>query len=110
MKSQLREDEVVIKSGGANLQRSVEAVGGKFYFTNQRLVFESHRLNVQAGALVIELGDVQSLEQTRTKLFGIVPMFKNALLVTTKSGAAERISLNGIGSWMKELAPLGLTR
>jgi hypothetical protein len=109
MKTQLREGENLIKSGGANLHRGIEAVGGKLHFTNQRLVFESHGFNIQTGAVVVELGDIQSLQQTRTKLFGAIPMFKNALLVTSRSGHEQRYTVNGIGSWMKVLVPLGLT-
>ncbi|NYI42565.1 GRAM domain-containing protein [Demequina lutea] len=109
MKTQLREGETTIKSGGAKLRRGIEAVGGMFYFTNQRLVFESHGFNIQTGAVAVELSDIQSLEQTYTKLFGFIRMFKNALLVTSKAGDSQLYTLNGIGSWMTELAPLGLT-
>lgn len=109
MKTPLHEGESIIKSGGANLHRGIEAVGGKLYFTTQRLVFESHGFNIQTGAVVVELSDIQSLEQSYTKLFGFIRAFKNALLITSKSGDVQRYSLNGIGSWMKALAPLGLT-
>ena len=46
MKFELRQGEQIIKEGKANLQREWETVGGKLYLTNQRLIFEAHKLNV----------------------------------------------------------------
>ncbi len=46
MKTQLNINEEIIKKGGANLQKGIEAVGGFLYLTNERLIFESHKFNV----------------------------------------------------------------
>ena len=55
MQTLLRQAEKVVKEGAANLQKNLETVGGKLYLTNQRLVFEAHKLNVQGGATEVEL-------------------------------------------------------
>ncbi|WP_254157665.1 hypothetical protein [Chryseosolibacter indicus] len=43
----LDEDEELIKEAGANHFKGKEAVGGKLALTNKRLVFKSHKLNLQ---------------------------------------------------------------
>ena len=60
MKTEIRIGEKVIKEGFANLQRNIETVGGKLFLTNQRLIFEAHKVNIQRGTTEIELQDVQS--------------------------------------------------
>lgn len=44
---ELRSDESVIKEGAANLQKNIETVGGKLFLTEQRLIFEARKFNVQ---------------------------------------------------------------
>ena len=63
MKTPLLPDEVLIKQGPANLQRGTETVGGRLTLTSQRLVFESHRFNLQAGAAIIPLATIMLREQ-----------------------------------------------
>lgn len=81
MKTTLRQGEQIIKNGAANLQKNIETVGGKLYLTNQRLVFESHKFNVQSGETEVELSNIQSLEKCWTKFLGFVPLFPNSLAV-----------------------------
>lgn len=45
MKTELRQGEQIVKEGAANLQKNIETVGGKLCLTNQRLVFEAHKIN-----------------------------------------------------------------
>lgn len=99
MKTELRQGEALIKDGAANLQKNIETVSGKLYLTNQRLVFESHKFNVQSGVTEIELTNIQSSEKCWTKFLGFLPLFPNSLAVYTKQGKEWRFVIFGRGAW-----------
>jgi hypothetical protein len=99
MKTELKQNERVIKQGAANLQKGFETVGGKLYLTNQRLVFEAHQINVQGGITEIELSEVQSTQKCWTKFLGFIPLMPNSLAVYTKDGEEYRFVLFGRGAW-----------
>jgi len=99
MKTQLRDGENLIKKGSANLQKNIETVGGKLFLTNQRLVFEAHKVNVQGGNTEIDLTDVQSSEKCWTKFLGLILIRPNSLAVYTKEGKEYRFALFGRGNW-----------
>ncbi len=99
MKTEARPGEQVIKEGPANLQRGIETVGGRLWLTNQRLIFESHSINVQTGVTVVELSDVQSSEPCWTRFLGIIPLFPSSLAVHTKGGGELRFVLFGRSAW-----------
>lgn len=99
MKSELRTGEQVIKEGAANLQKNIETVGGKLCLTNQRLVFEAHKFNVQGGSTEIELSNVQSSMPCWTNFLGFIPLFPNSLAVFTKQGKEYRFALLGRHAW-----------
>lgn len=100
MKTETRPGESMVKEGPANLQRGIEAVGGKLSLTDQRLVFESHALNVQTGATEIELANVTGTETCWTKFLGLVPIAPNSLAVRTEGGEDYRFVLWGRDSWI----------
>jgi hypothetical protein len=95
----LRPGERVIKEGPANLQKSLETVGGKLYLTNQRLVFESHQINVQRGTTEVPLAHIHSSRPCWTKFLGVVPLFPNSLAVATQQGEEYRFVLFGRHAW-----------
>ena len=99
MKTQLNINEEIIKKGGANLQKGIEAVGGFLYLTNQRLIFESHKFNVQSGVTIIDLLDIASTEKVWTKVFNLIPMMPNSLAVKSKKGEEYRFVLFGRSAW-----------
>ena len=99
MKTELNHDEKVIKQGAANLQKGPETVGGKLYLTNQRLVFEAHKINIQNSNTEINLSDIHSSEKCWTKLLGFIPIMPNSLAVYTKTGNEYRFVLFGRGAW-----------
>jgi hypothetical protein len=98
MKFDLNIDEKLIRDGGANMQRGLEAVGGRLYLTNQRLVFESHKFNVQTGAAEIPLDRVTSVRPCWTKFMGVLPLFPNSLAVTVDQ-TEHRFVLFGRQQW-----------
>ncbi len=77
--------EEVIRRGRANLQRGMETVGGRLILTNQRLVFESHKLNLQRGETDLDLADIEEVSECWTKLFGIIPLVQNSVSVKTSN-------------------------
>jgi len=99
MKTKMNQNEQIIKKGAANLQKNIETVGGKLYLTNQRLVFEAHKINIQGGSTEIELVNIQSLEKCWTKYLGLFPIIPNSLAVYTKKGREYRFVLFGRGAW-----------
>lgn len=99
MKTALKSGEQVIKNGSANLQKNIETVGGKLYLTNQRLVFESHKFNVQGGTVELEISNIQSTLACWTKFLGLIPIFPNSLAVFTKQGKEYRFVLFGRHGW-----------
>lgn len=103
MKTELNQNEQVIKHGPANLQKGIETVGGKLYLTNQRLVFEAHKINIQGGNTVINLSDFQSSETCWTKFLGIIPVMPNSLAVRTEAGKEYRFVLVRRKDWAAEI-------
>lgn len=99
MRTELRKGEQVVKEGAASLQKSIETVGGRLRLTNQRLIFEAHRFNVQRGVTEIELASIQASRPCWTKFLGLLPLFPNALAVFTQQGREYRFILFGRGAW-----------
>lgn len=99
MKTELRPGEAIVKAGAANLRRNVEMVGGRLYLTSQRLVFESHRINVQTGITALERMSIRSVRPDWTRLFGLVPLLPNALVVTTFRDEEYLFSVFGRQAW-----------
>ena len=103
MKTQLRENETIIKSGAANLQKNIETAGGKLYLTNRRLIFEPHFFNFQRGVTEIELSDVVSTQPCWTLFLGFIPIFPNSLAVRAQSGREYRFVLSDRDGWSKAI-------
>lgn len=100
MRSEVRESETEIKKGAANLQKNIESVGGKLYLTNERLIFEAHKINIQNASVEIELSNLQSTEKCWTKFLGLIPIMPNSLAVYTKEGKEYRFVLFSRSAWI----------
>lgn len=97
--------EIVLREGAANLQRGAEAVGGRLWLTDRRLIFEAHAFNLQAGALALERAAIQAVVPGWSLLFGLLPLWPNALLLTTVDGHTHRFTVFGNRAWAAALAP-----
>ena len=91
-------DETVVHHGPANHFKGIEAVGGKLFLTNRRLVFRSHRFNVQTHEESYPLDGIVSAEPSRT--LGLVP---NGLLLQMRDGRRERFVVGGRSEWVSLL-------
>lgn len=104
MKTPLAAGETLLKEGTANLFRGFEAVGGKLYLTNRRLIFESHAFNVQTGATLIELATISRVEKTWTKLLGLIPLIPNSIVVSNNAGEDFKFVVTGNRDvWIKTI-------
>ncbi len=103
MKTELRPDEVLIKGGKANSQRSIIQDGGHLYFTNLRLIFEPHKFNLPTSKIDLNISDIASVQKGWTKLFGVIPLVPNAIIVKTKSDEEYRFTVFGRGKWVQTM-------
>jgi hypothetical protein len=103
LETRLQKGETVIKEGRANLQRGIEAVGGKLYLSSRRLIFESHRFSVQTGDISIPLDDVALVRKCWTKFLNLIPLFPNSIGVTVREGTQHRIVVTDRDSWVEAI-------
>src|SRR5205814_4334021 len=59
-------DESILFHTPANHFKGMEGVGGKLYLTDKRLMFKSHKLNVQNDQLAINLTDIKKVDKYKT--------------------------------------------
>jgi hypothetical protein len=91
-------DENILFDTPANHFKGVGAVGGRLYLTNRRLIFKSHKLNIQNHQLAIDLSDVKQVD--RYKTLGLV---SNGLAVTTITDNTEKFVAEQVENWVKFL-------
>jgi hypothetical protein len=90
--------EDILFQTGANHFKGAEGVGGRLYLTNKRLVFKSHKLNVQNHELSINLKDINQVD--RYKSLGIV---NNGLTVISKNDSLDKFVVEQADEWIKKL-------
>jgi hypothetical protein len=92
-------DENILFETGANHFKGAEGVAGKLYLTNQRLVFKSHKFNIQNHELSINLSDIGQVER-----YKIVGLINKGLSVTTFDNKTEKFVVQQIEEWMNQLS------
>ncbi len=90
--------EDLVKEGGANHFRNIEAVGGWIYLTDKRLLFRSHSINVQRHELSIPLQKISEAKPCMT--FGIIP---NGLQIRTIDGDREKFVVEDRKEWARQI-------
>ena len=90
--------EEILFQTAANYFKGVEAVGGKLFLTNKRLIFKSHKLNIQNHQLSISLPDIESTG--RYKTLGLV---NNGLAITSKQNTTEKFVVDQVEEWLQHL-------
>ena len=86
-------DEKIIQEGFANHWRGIEAVGGRLLLTSQRLIFESHALNIQTGNTVIPLLEINFIEKA----------FPNIIYVYSENNLKNGFVVWGRTKWIKAI-------
>ena len=82
------ENEIIELSRPANHIMGLEAVGGRLFITNQRMVFKSHAANIQAHELTIEYTEISKIDFFNT--LGLVP---NGLKISLHTGKIEKFAV-----------------
>jgi hypothetical protein len=90
--------ETVLKQGGASHFKGMEAVGGRLFLTNQRLVFKSHRFNIQVHQESYPLGDITAVEPRRG-----ISIVGDGLAVVLSDGREERFVVFGRRDWITRI-------
>jgi hypothetical protein len=92
----------VLKEGAANLQKSIETVGGVLSLTSDKLTFKAHKFNVQGGVTEIELSEISSIKKCFTKFLGFIPLLPNSFSVSTDDGIFKFV-VYGREKWIEAI-------
>lgn len=92
---ELLPNESMVIEAGANHFKGIEAVGGKLTLTDQRLVFISHKFNIQKNRE----------EFDRSSIFEVKPhhKFSKGIILTTKENASHTFIVDLREKWISEL-------
>lgn len=89
--------EELFKHGMANHGRRGEGVGGYLYLTDRRLLFKSHRFNIQNHDLSIPLEDISSVRPSLT--MGLIPNGLQIFVV----GRKEHFVVSQRHDWIEQI-------
>ncbi|HLP11809.1 MAG TPA: GRAM domain-containing protein [Flavobacteriales bacterium] len=101
-KQLLEPGEELVFHTPANHKKGVEAVGGKLFLTNKRLIFASHKINIQNHSTILNRHEIISVEKYN-HTFGIV---KNGLKIKKQIGE-ENFIVAKVDEWINHLAFAG---
>jgi hypothetical protein len=104
MEIRLPEGENILFHSSANHFRGIESVGGTLYQTNKRLIFKSHKFNIQNHQLSIELEEIEMVES-----FKSLGLWNNGILVKTKTAGNEKFVVEKREEWQRRIKPPGNT-
>jgi hypothetical protein len=96
---EMSEDEKLIKEGGANHFKGKEGVGGKLVLTDKRLIFKSHKLNIQNHQDNFDLQKIVKAEGTKT--LGIL---NNGLSIELTNKDTHKFVVDEPNEWVSEIA------
>jgi hypothetical protein len=92
------ENENIIKEGGANHFKGLEAVGGKLVLTDKRLIFKSHGFNIQEHQESFDLQQLEKLYVTKT-----VKFLESGLTLELKNNDRHRFIVEDPKQWVEEI-------
>jgi hypothetical protein len=95
---EVTKDEIINHEGPANLFRGMEGVGGKLLLTDQRLIFKSHKMNIQSGEVQLLLADIKETSPRKT-----AKLFQNGLRVLTNTGEHFDFVVYERSNWISKL-------
>lgn len=91
-------DETISFQTPANHFKGAEGVGGRLYITNKRIIFKSHKLNIQNHKLSINLTDINKVD--RYKSLGIID---NGIEIISKNNNIDKFVVEQAAEWIKKL-------
>jgi hypothetical protein len=100
IKIEIREGEKLIKEGGANHFKRWEAVGGKLALTNKRLIFKSHKFNIQNHEQIFPFEKIRDLKENTS-----IESLKNVLMLELTNNEIHRfvVDIDSPSEWIKEI-------
>jgi len=98
IKPKLDDDENIEIEGPANLFLGIEGVGGKIFLTNKKLIFRSHKLNIQKGQTDIEYQKIKDIQKRKT-----AKLIDNGIKIITKNGTEFDFVVNKSERWLEKL-------
>ncbi|WP_084061622.1 GRAM domain-containing protein [Cellulophaga tyrosinoxydans] len=98
IKPNLKEEEVIEIEGPANLFRGIEGVGGKIFLTNKKLIFKSHKINIQKGQTDIEYSTIKEIVKRKT-----AKLFDNGIRIITNNEKEFDFVVNERDLWFEKI-------
>ena len=75
----------IICHGYANHFKSWESCGGYLYLTNSKLIFKSHKFNIQNHEFILDLSEITNIEPDSNSLF------QNSIIIYTKNKSEKYV-------------------
>jgi hypothetical protein len=98
IKPELTQNEEIEIEGPANIFRGIEGVGGKLFLTNKKVIFKSHKLNIQKGQTDINYENIAELIKRKT-----AKLIENAIRIKTNDGKEFDFVVNEREKWIEKL-------
>jgi hypothetical protein len=91
-------NEIILKEAGANHFKGKEGVGGKLVLTNKRLIFKSHKFNVQNHQENFDLVEIVSAQRTKN-----MKIFNNGLLLALNNKEKHKFVVDEPSEWVSTI-------
>jgi hypothetical protein len=91
-------NEIIIKEGGANHFMGKEAVGGKLVLTDKRLIFKSHKFNIQNHQENFELEQIEKVGATST-----FKLLKNGITLELMNNVKHKFIVDEPTDWIEKI-------
>ena len=98
IKPELELNEEIEIEGPANLFRGIEGVGGKIFLTNKKLIFKSHKINIQKGQTDIEYSTIKEIVKRKT-----AKLIDNGIRIITDDGKEFDFVVNERDLWFEKI-------
>jgi hypothetical protein len=92
------DNENILKEGGANHFKGKEGVGGKLVLTDKRLIFKSHKFNIQNHQDSFDLHLIEKLQATKTLRF-----LENGLTLELVNNDKHRFIVDEPTDWIQKI-------
>lgn len=98
IKPKLTQREIIEMEGPANLFRGMEGVGGKMFLTNKKIIFKSHKINIQTGQTDIFYENITEINKRKT-----AKLIDNGIRIKTNDGNEFDFVVNEREHWIEKL-------
>ncbi len=98
IKPEIELNEVIEIEGPANLFRGIEGVGGKIFLTDKKLIFKSHKINIQSGQTNINYDEITEIIKRKT-----AKLIDNGIRIKTNQGNEFDFVVNEREKWIEKL-------